>query len=355
MDVVFTICDQHPLFSDSTEYVSNVKTHMATLSVDHQSWPITVNNTEYANALICSPYTTYVTFPLSEFNQFKKIWKKILLVINFSVNFFLYRFTQINRVVQVNNNLNSLIRHPALFSNHLFSLTEKLIQQYPAHAITFFRVNELLDTPFLKTLKNAGYIVFPDRPVHVFLLNTNYMNRSHTKRDLSLLKKTNYEILSHNQLTEQNAIRFEKLYHQLFIEKHSHLNPIYTEKYFRSAIKNHWHTYVALKNQQGEIDAFISWFISDNVMTCGPLGYDIEVDRKTGLYRQLVAICLDYANRNQFIFNMGGGSDEFKNNRGSTTTWEYTAVYCNHLPYYRHVPWKILQWACNQFIQKIMK
>ena len=89
-------------------------------------------------------------------------------------------------------------------------------------------------------------------------------------------------------------------------------------------------------------------------MICGPLGYDTRVDRKIGLYRQLVAICLKHASENHVIFNMGGGSDEFKLKRGSTQTLEYTAVYCRHLPFYRQLPWRVLSWACNKLLKKIL-
>jgi hypothetical protein len=368
---VFTISDEIPAFFEenesqshqmlrtllarpSTDFVDNVRTKISVLNFENDAWALTINQKEYDNALICSPYTTYVTYPLHALNKFKKMWIKGLILLNSSIMAGLCRLTKFNQVVQVNNNLNSLIRHPAVFSDRLPGLTVKLIRRYPTHAINVFRVNEALDSALLSALKNAGYLVFPDRIAHVFFPEKEYIRRSHTKRDLSLLKKTNYTILLHDELTPEDADRFAQLYRQLFIDKHSKHNPVYTAAYFREAVQNHWHDYTAFRNSDGRIDGFISWFIKDNTMICGPLGYDSDVDRKTGVYRQLVALCLKQANENQIVFNMGGGSDEFKLNRGSVETMEYTAVYCRHLSFYRQIPWKMMHWACNKFLKKVV-
>jgi len=368
---VFTISDDISIFSEenesqshqmlrkllaqpSTDFVDNVRTKISVLNLENNVWALTVNEKEYGNALICSPYTTYVTYPLHALKKFKKIWIKSLILLNTSIMALLCRLTKFNQVVQVNNNLNSLIKHPAVFANRLPGLTIKLIQRYPTHAINFFRVNEVLDVALLTALKNEGYLVFPDRMAHVFFFEKEYIRRSHTKRDLSLLKKTDYTIVTHDKLTPEDADRFAQLYRQLFIDKHSKHNPVYTAAYFCEAIQHQWHHYTAFQNSAGRIDGFISWFIKDDVMVCGPLGYDSEVDRKTGVYRQLVALCLKHANENQLIFNMGGGSDEFKSNRGSVETMEYTAVFCAHLPFYRQIPWRLMSWACNKLLKKIV-
>lgn len=348
----FSYCEL--LKNASTHFVSNVKTTMATLMIEDQSWLLTINKTEYRNALICSPYTTYVTYPLGELKKFKKIGVKIAILLNAILMSCLCRLTKLNQIVQINNNLNSLIKHPKQFAAHLPSITTHILQQYPAHAVTFFRVNDTLDSTLLTALKNNGYLVFPDRSAHIFSSDNSFIGRSHTKRDISLLKKTSYTVVTHDELTQHDAARIAALYRMLFVDKYSQFNPIYTEAYFELAIKNQWHHYTALRNAEGRIDAFISWFESDNIMSCGPLGYDMTVDSKIGLYRQLVALCLKHADQSQLIFNMGGGSDEFKLNRGSMATWEYTAVYCAHLPFYRQIPWRIFSWVFNKCIKKVV-
>ena len=208
-------------------------------------------------------------------------------------------------------------------------------------------MNGDLDQSLLEELRKNGYILFPDRAAHLFYPDSGYMKRSYSKRDQALLRNTKYKVVSHDELTEQDSVRICELYQMLFLKKHSKFNPAYTEEYFRQAIKHRWHQYVALRSPEGKIDAFISWFFRDNVMVCGSLGHDIYVEQKIGLYRMVFSLALKYAYENNAIFNMGAGTDQFKLNRGSKKVLEYTAVYCKHLPFYRDIPWRFLQGACN--------
>lgn len=341
------------LLANTTNYVSNIDTNMIAVGSNDDVWSASINHKEYNNAIVCSPFTTYVKYPFDLIGQFDKTWIKSLLICHTLIMNAICKLTKINQVLQVNNNLNSLLKHPNYFIHNLPKLTQFLTEHYQKHAILFFRVNELLDKDLIPKLLENDYIIFPDRIAHLFFPEQNYMKRSHTKRDLSLLRKTPYQIVQHHELTDEDAKHLSKLYRMLFIDKYSKFNPAYTAEYFSHSIKNNWHHYTALRHPNGQIDAFISWFCRDNIMICGPLGYDTTVPQKIGLYRILIALCLKHANENQYIFNMGAGSDEFKSNRGSTKAMEYTAVYFKHLPFYRHLPWQLLKWACTNMIPRV--
>lgn len=338
----------------STDLVSNAKTTITPFFIHDTVWPLTINDAEYCNSLICSPYTTYVTYGLHELKRLPKLWIKAAVLCNFAIMSCLCRLTKINKIVLVNNNLNSLLKHPDIFAEKLSEITERLTSDYPKHTITFFRVNDILDEKFKMALTKEGYLLFPDRASHLFFLHKAVMQRRDTKRDLMLLNQSAFTLVPHEVLLPQDGERLAQLYHQLFVEKHSTCNPIYTADYFRLALKHRWHVYTALRNKEGRIDGFVSWFVVGDIMISGPMGYDQSVDAKLGLYRQLVVICLKHASEHRYIFNMGGGSDAFKKNRGSTPVLEYTAVYCKHLPLYRRIPWRIYQWLFNKMLKKIV-
>ena len=343
------------LAHDSVDYVSNVTSCMAAIGLDEEAWSVSVNEGDGTTALICSPYVTYVKYPQDIMGKFNKFWVRALFSTLLSVVQLLCKATKIDQVAQVNNNLNSLLKHSRRFIARLPNLTELLIRHYPQHSILFFRVNGDLDKPLLKGLRKNGYILFPDRAAHLFYPGSGYMKRSYPKRDRALLRNTRYKVVSHDELTQEDGARICELYQMLFIKKHSQFNPVYTEEYFRQAIKHRWHQYVALRNPEGSIDAFISWFYQDSVMICGPLGHDIRVDQKVGLYRMVFALALKQAHDNNSVFNMGAGTDQFKLNRGSEKVLEYTAVYCKHLPFYRRIPWRLLQGACNAVLHWLFK
>src|SRR3990167_8374138 len=68
-----------------TDLVSNVKTKIVPFSVNNQVWPLTLNDAEYHNSLICSPYTTYVTYGVHELKRLPKWWVKLAVLCNFAV------------------------------------------------------------------------------------------------------------------------------------------------------------------------------------------------------------------------------------------------------------------------------
>lgn len=337
----------------STNYIENVETEVVTVSLGDEIWPVSVNNTEYSNALTCSPYTTYITYPLDMYGKFKAPWVKVALVLNSIFVSAVCRLCHVNQVMQVNNTFDSLLKHPELFCERLQQLNKLLLKKYPKHAILFFRVNQRLDAKLLDSLKANDYLVFPDRAAHVFDPVNQFIKRSRVKKDIAQLEKSEYQVVQQGELTRQDVIRICELYNDLFVGKHSKHNPHFTEQYFIDAVNNHWHHYVALRNPEGIIDAFISWYIKDGIMICGPIGYDTSVDVTVGLYRMSVVLALQYANQHNYVFNMGAGSDEFKRDRGSQRVLEYTAVYVKHLPFYRHLPWRLLQFACNTVVPRI--
>lgn len=341
------------LSQKSNAWISNVDTNIIIISLKDNLWPATINYKEYKNASICSPYAIYIKYPLGMIKKFDKLWIKVALLFNASVTGLVYKFTKINQVIQLENNLHGLIKHSSYLVKFLPDLTRILSEKYKNHAITFFRVNGQLDKQLLEILKKSGYIIFPDRTAHIFYPDNNYLKRRDVKRDLKILSNTNYKIIHHDELTEQDIDRLNELYRRLFIDKHSKFNPIYTKEYFRQSVKNRWFDYKALRHPNGRIDAFISWFYRENMMICGPVGYDTAIDQNEGLYRMVIALMLKHAHETQSILNIGSGSDQFKSNRGSTRTLEYAAVYCAHLPFYRRIPWLLLSKVHNAFSSMI--
>lgn len=343
------------LVKGSVFYAHNVTTKFIVIDDNSYLLIASINEKEYENALTCSPYATYVKYSLEVVSKFDKFWIKAALIISSGLLNIFCKVSKINQIIQIDNTLNSVLKHPDSLNEILSDITQKLRSHYPKHGIVLFRVNSCLDAELLDNLRKNGYLVFADRVTHLFYPTTNYIKRSRIRRDLSLLKNSKYTMVAHEDLTTEDVARIHELYHMLFIKKYSRYNTDYTKEYFQDAIKYRWQHYIALRHPNGKIDGFVSWFVRDNVMVCGPLGYNIKVGRKVGLYRMIIAIALNHAYQKQYIFNLGGGSDQFKLGRGSTPALEYTAVYCRHLPFYRRIIWYTINWACKNFLQKLLK
>ena len=66
----------------SDDLVSNVKTTMVAMMIEQEVWLLTINKREYRNSVICSPYTTYIRYPLDELKKIKKNWVKLSVLLN---------------------------------------------------------------------------------------------------------------------------------------------------------------------------------------------------------------------------------------------------------------------------------
>ena len=98
-------------------------------------------------------------------------------------------------------------------------------------------------------------------------------------------------------------------------------------------------TKVKLEEAQSRLDAFVSFFVEDGLMTAALLGYDLNRPRKLGLYRLAFALLIDEASRRKVLLNMSGGAGDFKMLRGAELVQEYDAVYDRHLPFARRLRW----------------
>lgn len=246
------------------------------------------------------------------------------------------KVTKFNQVVQVNNKPCDAILYPEL---EVVKVVDELTKKFPKHAILFPRVDRLTHSKLVASLEKNGFLLVPTRPAHIYDPATPYMRRSHTKRDFSLLKKTACTFVSHDELTKEDLYRCHELYYKLFVEKHGRESPQLTSNYFLESHKNRWYTFFGLRNPDGTLDAFFCYEKLQGVMACGPLGYDTSKEQSLGLYRQLFAHSLKVAKEENLIFNFGGGNEQFKSARGSTRVIGYTAVYCDHLPLWRSLPW----------------
>lgn len=335
--------------------IHNIKTESLALTQGNQTLFATLNNKEYDNAHICSPYNIYIGYAKVSAKSFNNFWVRALIYSFTTLFGGLFKRLNLNKVIQLNNTLLTINIHPQEVSKFLPGIIQTLTQKYPTHAILWPRVNSSIDKDLYKELERNNFHLVPTKIVHIYDLNENYMKRSHTKRDLSLLKKSDYQIVRHDELAESDMVRIHELYQMLFIEKHVGYNPNLSLYYFKLCHQFRWFEFHALRNSDGIIDAFIAQVKKDNTMVCGPLGYDTEKPIKLGLYRMIIGLSLENAYSENCLYNLGSGNELFKLNRGSKREMEYNAVYYQHLPFYRRIPWKILAYAGQQFSRRIFK
>ncbi len=95
-------------------YIANVQTELLILTVDGIPLPITINEADYTNSYVCSPYTHYVSYAEEELAMLQRPrLEKALSLLLRGIGWCLRRI-HFNRVVQINNWLVSTNLYPQL-------------------------------------------------------------------------------------------------------------------------------------------------------------------------------------------------------------------------------------------------
>jgi hypothetical protein len=335
--------------------VLNFNTKEIAVSFRSSSVIGTVNEKEHDNSPLCSPYNLFCLYPKKKLSHIKPLWLRPLLDFSTTILSLVLAPTKFDKVIQLNNKPCDAITYPDLSFDEVEQCIKELPKKFPKHAILFPRIDKITSPSLVKHLELLGFLMVPTRGVHIFLPDASYLKRNHTKKDFGLLKKGEYQLVLHEEINSEDLTRIHQLYTMLFIEKHGKDSPALTPEYIQKCHSNQWYTFFALKNPAGIIDAFFSYETEGNIMACGPLGYDTTQNQEKGLYRMIFAHSLEVAHDNNYIFNFGGGNDEFKMNRGSSREIGYTAVYCRHLPFYRRFPWMLLENLGRRFTVKIIQ
>ncbi len=337
------------LTSPSSDYISNVKTKMCALKIGELMFPLTVDEAEYTNSYVASPFTMYVTYGKQELRVLNNRLLKHLLKIPLAGLGTILKAADINQVACVNNWLLSTNLYPHLENTSLKNLTSYLIEYFPQHAIMFRSLNWHTNASLMNALQESGYLLVPSREVFIFdQALKDYTSRRITQQDFELLKTTSYQIVSNEDITEKDYERIVELYYLLYIDKYSYCNPTFTPAFMKLCHQHNLMNFHGLRGADGRLVGIIISFNRNGVLATPIVGYDTQLPPKEGLYRMLTALSLQEALQKGLVFNMSAGVSEFKKWRGGVGFIEYSAVYCQHLTLRRRVPWNILHFLMTQ-------
>ena len=244
--------------------------------------------------------------------------------------------------------LSTNLHHPTLRSA-IPEVTERLAASCPDRAVLIRSIDSYLDPDLPSAFVRAGYRVFVSRQVYFFDgRNPTFLGRSTVKRDLKELRALqNYRIVEHRELDSSDAPRIAELYRQLYIDKHSPLNPQYTAGFVSQALRNHWLEFRGLRHASGRLDGIYACFRQGGCTSTPFIGYDTSLPADLGLYRMLVSMLLTDVAERRLVLNYSSGAGDFKRRRGAEPCLEFNAVYDRHLLPHRRAANALLERLAN--------
>ncbi len=346
------------LLNGTKSYIANVDTQVMLLQVDSLLLPVTVNEEEYGNSYVVSPYTHYVTYAKKELDALNKKGLSLLLQPVLSGLGYYLRACQVNRVVMVNNWLVSTNLYPNLTVDQIEAITSFLVERFPDHAILFRSVNDYEPVGLVDRFLQQGYLAVPSRQVYFFdpkrASSLNSKTRWILKRDRTLLFQSGYRCLEGREVPEQVLPRLVELYELLYLEKYSIHNPQFQLSFLTHAM-NEGFLHVYALQKEDRIDGVIGFFIQNGVMTTPFFGYDIHQPQKIGLYRMLSSLLLEKARERELLMHQSSGAASFKRCRGAFGSLEYTMAFVDHLPRSRQRAWQGLSAILQKMAVPILK
>lgn len=342
-----------PLLSGPSEsLVPNIRTTLYALRLRDGIVPITVNDAEYENSYVCSPYTHYVSYARQELYLLNSRAARLASGGLLGALGLLLRGGAFNRVAHVNNWLLSTNLYPKFTGEDADETMRLLLERFPTHAIVFRSLCRTTNGELMDELRRRGFRLVPSRQIYMLRpddrQSSNAKARWLLKRDYALLAKRGYEAVGPERLTESDMPRLAELYRMLYLDKYSEHNPQFGAPFFRLAWEQGLLAFHALRGKEtGRLDAVLGYYCRNGVMTTPIFGYDTTLPRETGLYRMLSAVLIELARANGALLHESSGAAQFKRNRGAGAEIEYSAVYDRHLPFRRRAGWLLLEKLLN--------
>lgn len=328
---------EHPV----EHFIANVRTAVKVVAVDGLPIPISVNEAEYANSYVCSPYTHYVSYAHEELALLNNRPLEATLAALLRGMGHLLKTARFNRVVQVNNWLLSTNLYPPVNPDQLLKVLDFLRSEYPGYTILFRSLSQETSGPIMDALSGYGCKWVPSRQIYLLQHPTGSKAKWLVKRDRALLDKHGYTIDGPGQITDEDIHRIVELYEQLYIHKYSEHNPKFTAAYIRLALeKRTLHVHGLRKN--GRLDAVLGFYSREGAMTAPLFGYDTSLPQSTGLYRMLSAVLIDLAASRGELLHESSGVGQFKRNRGAVAATEFSAVYDKGTSWLNRSGWSFL-------------
>ncbi len=331
--------------NDLEFYIDNCNAKIAILEYDNLYIPLIIANKDKNQTYLTSLISSYINYP-------KHILKN--RTVNILFDFFnkILDWGSIDKVVYINHWLISTNIHYNLSDKQINEITEFIKQKFPDYAICFRNIAKETNAALFSSLTSNKYKFLVNRCSYHIDNNSfkNVFKKQSLKKDLSLYKKGKYRISA--SIADSHIQK--QVYEDLYINKYTCLNPQYNEKFFDILIKSGFENYTLLNKQEQTVGFYVP-FVLNNTVSVPWFGYDTSVMQKEGLYRLLILNIIEYAKNNKYNLNLSSGVGEYKKRRGAKPYWEYLAINCSHLNFFRKLLYFLLIEITNKISFPLVK
>lgn len=314
--------------------------------MDGFEFPVSINDAQYGNCIVCSPYAMLVRLPPDLWRHDRRYIEWALATAGCAALAPPLLAMGINRVLRINNWFGLTRSYGGWRGESATEMTRELTNRLPRHAILISHILAESDPGLAKGLQRAGYWISPQRLVFVLDGKAPDVPRHRNNvRDFALLEKPDLAVVTHEEFSVRDFDACARLYYRLYIEKHTPLSPRYGPRFFKLCHDLGLLTFQGLRDRTGALLGMVGTAEDNGAVRCSVVGYHTGLPRELGLYRRLIALVIREACQKKVTLILGGGAAEFKCSRGAKPQLESTAVYARHLPVSGRFLWYALRFA----------
>ncbi|WP_374518539.1 hypothetical protein [Undibacterium squillarum] len=346
-----------------SHWVSNAACQIDQLEWAGQHLPVSLlQKSDAATAYTCSPYSAWIRYPRDELRQHVAApWQTLT---SFAASVALSPLAammwrcKLDQAAIIGNHLVSTNLYQPWLAEQIAGLPAALRRQFPERPWMIRNLCHSLHHDTMQHLQQQGWLMLPAR--RIYLCDPSdpaVWKHNHVKQDAKLLKRTEVSLIHHDQLQPADIPALRQLFRQVFIHKHSALNPDFSEDFFALCLETRFLQLFALR-YEGKLCGVLGLQTEPHSgwMTTPLIGYDTSLPAKLGLYRHLMALLLDQAREQQLRLHYSSGAASFKLARGGKGETEYTAIHLAHLPGCRqltgHLMHRVLQQCAPALLEK---
>lgn len=319
-------------------WLTNVNCEFQSITIAQQIEPVSVQHTPGSNqSYVVSPRSAWINYAKEEANKrvpARLNWLSKLLgdCIFFPLSLLLHA-CGLDSAVSVGNRLISTNLYPDWSFLEIQNLTEELVCDYPNYPLVFRNVCPQVNPHFYNYLQKLGWSLIPARLIYLCdPQDPAVWKHNHVKKDARLLAGNDIEILTPDQIKISDLPRMRSLFREVFIHKHSSLNPDFTLEFFEFCLESGFINLYGLRHEGKIVGVLgIYEYKGNNWITTPLIGYDTTLQQELGLYRRLMALLLQIAKQKNKHLHYSSGASQFKQARGGLAYLEYTAIYSQHL------------------------
>ena len=346
----------------SQQWVANTVCDVSSIEIHGRHYPVTLQTqNDWQTSYVVSPRSAWLRYArqeaLRQLSPPLAALAKPLSSLLLCPLAGLMSASRLDQAAQVANYMMSTNLYQAWMPDEVRQLTEKLCATYPQRPLLIRNICAAVCPEIQQNLLRQGWEMIPARMIYTCdAQEKSVWKHNHVRQDARLLHDGQVELIPHHAIRREDLAPLRQVFRQLFIDKHSYLNPDFTDSFFELCLETQFLEFTGLR-YQGRWAGIIGIYshAASGWMTTPLIGYDTSLPQELGLYRRLMAILLGSARDQQLKLHYSSGAGQFKRARGGQPALEYSAVYTRHLPRPVHNAQRLFSRLLQQCAPAILK